>query len=57
MAAKKRRTFGPFVRAFPLTTALTLSWSCGELIGYMTGKANSAGAQAAEAIARGSNAA
>jgi len=57
MAAKKRRTFGAFAKAFPLTAALTLSWSWGELIGYLTGKANSTGAQAAEAIARGSNAA
>lgn len=54
MAWEKRRTFGAFLTALPLTCALVLSWSCGEWVGYMTGRANSAGAQAAEAIARGS---
>jgi hypothetical protein len=56
MVVKKRRTIGAFIRAFPLTGILTVAWSWGELIGYLTGRANSAGAQAAEAIARGSNA-
>lgn len=53
-AWKKRRTMSAFLRAFPLTTALAVSWSCGEWAGYVTGRANAAGSQAAEAIARGS---
>lgn len=54
MARQKRRTFAAFVKASPLTAALVVGWSCGELIGYVTGRANAAGAPAAEAIARGS---
>jgi hypothetical protein len=54
MAWKKRRTMGAFLKAMPLTAALAVSWSCGEWVGYVTGRANSAGSQAAEAIARGS---
>jgi hypothetical protein len=57
MAWKKRRTVAAFLNALPLTVALTVSWSWGELVGYVTGRANAAGAQAAEAIARGSRAA
>ena len=53
MARQKRRTMSAFVKALPLTSALAVSWSCGEWVGYVTGKANSAGSQAAEAIARG----
>jgi hypothetical protein len=52
MTLKNGRTIGAFAKAFPLTAALTVSWSLGETIGYITGRANSAGAQAAEAIAR-----
>jgi hypothetical protein len=37
MALKKRTPVGAFVRAFPLTAALTMSWSWGELIGCSTG--------------------
>jgi hypothetical protein len=51
---KKRRTVAPFLKALPFTTALVVSWSCGELTGYVTGRANAAGSLAAEAIARGS---
>ncbi|MGD0202035.1 MAG: hypothetical protein ABSD27_14950 [Bryobacteraceae bacterium] len=40
-----------------LTTALAVSWSCGEPTGYWTGRANAAGAQMAEAVARGLRAA
>jgi len=54
MAWKKRRTLAAFLKALPLTAALTLSWSWGEFVGYVTGRANASGAQAAEAIARGS---
>jgi hypothetical protein len=54
MAWKKRRAVTAFLKAFPLTAALAVSWSCGEWTGYVTGRANAAGSQAAEAIARGS---
>jgi hypothetical protein len=56
-AWKKHRTMPQFLKALPLTTALVLSWSCGELTGYWTGRANAAGAQVAEAVARGLRAA
>jgi len=56
MAFRKRRTFGAYLKALPLTTALIVSWSCGELTGYLTGRANAAGTPAAEAIARGTHA-
>jgi hypothetical protein len=56
-AWKKRRTMAPFCKALPFTAALAVSWSCGELVGYFSGRANAAGTQAAEAIARGSAAA
>lgn len=56
LAFKKRRTFGHFVRALPLTAILLVYWSFGEFIGYATGRANSSGAQIAETIARGSHA-
>jgi hypothetical protein len=56
MALKKGRTVGAFLRAAPFTTALAVSWSCGELVGYITGPAPAAGVPAAEAIARGSQA-
>jgi hypothetical protein len=54
MAWQKRRTMSAFLKAFPITCALAVSWSCGEWVGYVTGRANSVGSQAAEAIARGS---
>jgi len=57
MAWQKRRTFGAFIKGVPLTALLIVSWSCGELIGYLTGRANAAGAQAAEAISRGASSA
>lgn len=57
MALRKRRTFGAYLKALPLATALIVSWSCGELTGYLTGRANAAGTPAAEAIARGTHAA
>jgi hypothetical protein len=43
MARKKRRTWPAFVKALPLTAALVVSWSFGELVGYATGRAHSAG--------------
>jgi hypothetical protein len=57
MAWKKRRTMAAFLKALPLTVALTLSWSWGEFVGYVTGRASAAGSPTAEAIARGSRAA
>ncbi len=57
MAAKKGRTFGSYLAALPLTFLLTVSWSAGELTGYLTRRANQTGTPAAEAIARGSQAA
>jgi hypothetical protein len=50
MAWKKRRTMAAFLKAMPLTGALTLSWSGGEFVGYLTGRAGAAGPQAAEAV-------
>jgi hypothetical protein len=52
MAWQKRRTRGAFLKALPLTFALEVSWSCGEFVGYITARANAAGAQTAEALAR-----
>lgn len=57
MAWQKRRTLAAFLKALPFIAALVVSWSCGELTGYLTGRANAAGTPAAEAIARGSHAA
>ncbi len=37
---KKGRCIGAFLRAFPLITILTLSWSLGELSGYLTERAH-----------------
>lgn len=56
MAWNKRRTMTAFLKAFPLTCALVVSWSCGEWVGYVTGRPNAAGSQVADAIARGSQA-
>jgi hypothetical protein len=41
MAVKKRRTLGAFLKASPLTAALTVGWACGEMAGYVTGRATS----------------
>lgn len=46
---QKRRCVAPFARSFPLTALLTLSWSWGELIGYLTGRAGPTDAGRAEA--------
>jgi hypothetical protein len=56
-ALGKRRNFGAYLKALPFTAALVLSWSCGELAGYVTGRATAAGTPAADAIARGTHAA
>jgi hypothetical protein len=39
IAFRKRRNFWPFLKALPITAALTASWSWGEFIGYVTGRA------------------
>ena len=52
---KKRRCIGAFLKALPLTATLTVSWSSGELAGYLTGRANSSGAAAGGIVARASN--
>jgi Glycosyl transferase family 2 len=52
---KKRRCIGAFVKALPLTAALTVSWSSGELTGYLTGRANSSRAAAGGTIAHASD--
>lgn len=36
--ARKGRRVGAFLKAFPLTALLTLSWSLGELVGYLTAR-------------------
>ncbi len=54
MAWKKRRTWSAFVKALPLTAMLIVSWSWGEFIGYITGRAYSGG-QAGRALVRGSS--
>jgi hypothetical protein len=38
-ATAKRRTLPAFLKAFPLTALLVTAWSCGELAGYITGRA------------------
>jgi hypothetical protein len=53
MAIRKRRTIPAYFKAFPITTLLVVSWCCGELVGYLTGRANAQGTPAAEAITRG----
>jgi hypothetical protein len=48
--AKKGRCLGAFLKALPLTALLTVSWSLGELLGYLTAHTDRAGAPAREAI-------
>ena len=36
--ARKKRLIREFIKAFPLTALLTLFWSYGELLGYLTGR-------------------
>jgi hypothetical protein len=52
-AVQRRRCLGAFLRAFPVTTLLIVSWSCGELMGYLTGRAGQSGTPAGEALAAG----
>lgn len=49
---KKGRCIGPFIKAFPLTALLTVSWSLGELAGYWTGSSGSPAVPVKEAGAR-----
>ena len=39
---KKGRCMGAFVKALPLTAMLTLIWSCGEFMGYLTARPSGA---------------
>jgi hypothetical protein len=39
---KKGRCVGPFLKAVPLTAMLTVSWSLGELAGYLTARSSGA---------------
>lgn len=45
-AVRKRRCLMAFVRAFPFTVLLTVSWSAGELLGYLTTRGSRAGVDA-----------
>jgi hypothetical protein len=51
-AWRKRRTMLPFLRALLFTTALVMSWSYGQLVGYWPGRANALGAKVADAVRR-----
>jgi len=48
---KKGRCVSAFLKALPLTAMLALSWSLGELIGYLTSRGDRFGTPAREAIA------
>jgi hypothetical protein len=37
---KRGRCVAAFLRALPLTAILTVSWSCGELVGYVTARSS-----------------
>ena len=50
----KRRTLDAFVEVLPLIAALSLSWSCGEFIGCLTGRPHSGGETAEVFLVRGS---
>jgi hypothetical protein len=52
---KKQRCLGVFLKALPLTAALTLSWSLGELMGYLTGRANPSDASVSRTVTSASN--
>lgn len=54
MAVRKRRTLTSFLKALPLTALLVISWSLGEVIGYVSRKPNSS--QPSPEIARASKA-
>jgi hypothetical protein len=50
---RKRRPFAAFLKALPLTSLLLAGWSWGELTGYLTARANSAGGSVADPLPRG----
>lgn len=56
MMATRKGYAGVFVRALPLISVLTAAWACGELAGYLTGRAHSA-TEAAETMLPDSGAA
>jgi hypothetical protein len=37
---RKKRCVGVFLMALPITAALTVSWACGELAGYLSGRSS-----------------
>lgn len=45
---KKGRGLGAFFKALPLTAMLVVSWSLGELLGYLTARSDSSGASVRE---------
>lgn len=47
---KKRRCIAAFFKALPVTVLLTVSWSWGELLGYLTSRARSSDQRVGEAI-------
>jgi hypothetical protein len=47
----KKRRLHTFLKALPWTTALTVSWSLGEFVGYLTGRPSGARPVREEAIA------
>lgn len=51
MAWKKKRTWGAFAKALPLTASLVLSWSCGEFVGYLSGRQSSGGVATGDLLA------
>ena len=48
----KGRGVSAFLKALPLTAMLAVSWSMGELIGYLTARVSSFGVSTTAAIAR-----
>ncbi len=54
-ALKKGRHTGAFLKALPLTVMLTLSWSVGELVGYLTAQANNLEATTSKPISAANN--
>lgn len=52
MVVKRGRHLGPFLKALPLIALLTMSWACGELVGYMTAGTGTFPALATDATTR-----
>jgi hypothetical protein len=54
-ALRKGRNVNAFFKAFPLTAILTVCWSLGELVGYLTAKANGLGVTTGRPFPNGNN--